>query len=450
MEQKRWLISTPFIVLALVIGSFVTSTAYLGHYSHKLGATALTIVRTTIPTLQPLTEMRLEIHRIVTMGQSEGPGISHDARLSIVRNAQRRFNEAFRKYSELPRQPGDGEISAAMAPAVDQLNRQVDTLLAKTQTDLQEPLSEEALEPLRDAAETMTGLLMQEMSLSARNSDEAQKTLEAARARSERLSQLLYGLCALVAIVGSLLAAQAVRRYMLLSTKYAELQASRALELEQFSARVAHDILGPLQPVSLGLNLLEPKLPSDPKTQEVLARMQRSLGRAQLIVEGLLRFARAGARPEPGEQVSLSHVFEGLREDLLPVAEDAGVSLKLESVPDTRVACAEAALMVVLQNLIRNAIKYIGDGPRKEIITRAAIDSGTVRLLVQDSGPGLPDGLERTVFEPYVRAAGTKQPGIGLGLATVKRIAEAHHGRVGVQSRPGQGATFWVEFPLVA
>ncbi|PTL74958.1 sensor histidine kinase KdpD [Vitiosangium sp. GDMCC 1.1324] len=67
-----------------------------------------------------------------------------------------------------------------------------------------------------------------------------------------------------------------------------------------------------------------------------------------------------------------------------------------------------------------------------------------------DTSARLPAGLERTVFEPYVRAAGTHQPGIGLGLATVKRIAEAHHGRVGVQSTPGQGATFWVELPLAA
>ena len=252
-------------------------------------------------------------------------------------------------------------------------------------------------------------------------------------------------------MVGSLLAAQAVRRYMQLSTKYAELLASRASELEQFSARMAHDILGPLQPISLGLQVLKARLPpADTKSHEVLARSQRSLGRVQLIVDGLLRFARAGAHPEPGDHVGLSQVFEGLREDLVPVAEEAGVSLKLEPVPDAQVACTEAELMVVLQNLIRNAIKYIGAGPRKEIITRVCVTAGTVRLLVEDSGPGLPSGLERTVFEPYVRAPGTRQPGIGLGLATVKRIAEAHSGHVGVQSTPGKGAIFWVELPLLA
>lgn len=449
MEQKRWLISTPFLVLALVVGSFITSTAYLRYYSRRFSGAALSIVRTTLPTLQPLTEMRLEIHRIVTFGHSEGTSILPPGRLALVENAQQRFNDAFQKYSQLPRQLGDEPLNTELAPAVEQLNQTLNRALAEARTNPQKEPSESTLMELQDASETMTRLLMREMTLSAQNSDKARATLDRVRSRSEQLSLILYGVCAIVAVVGTLLAAQAMRRYMRLSVQYAELQASRASELEQFSARVAHDIMGPLQPVSLGLELLKPRLPDDPKTQEILARMHRSLGRARLIVEGLLRFARAGAHPEPGEQVRLPLVFEGLREDLMPVAEDAGVSLTLEPVPDKRVACTEAALMVVLQNLIRNAIKYIGDGPRKEIITHAAINSTTVRLLVKDSGPGLPPGLERTAFEPYVRAAGARQPGIGLGLATVKRIAEAHHGRVGVESTPGQGATFWVEFPLV-
>jgi len=103
-----------------------------------------------------------------------------------------------------------------------------------------------------------------------------------------------------------------------------------------------------------------------------------------------------------------------------------------------------------MQNLIRNAIKYIGEGPCKQIVVRAGLLSGAVHLVVQDSGPGLPSGTERRVFEPYVRVAGTHQPGIGLGLATVKRIVEAHAGRVGVQSNPGKGAAFWVDLPLAA
>jgi signal transduction histidine kinase len=59
----------------------------------------------------------------------------------------------------------------------------------------------------------------------------------------------------------------------------------------------------------------------------------------------------------------------------------------------------------------------------------------------------LPAELGDRVFEPYVRGHDTQVPGVGLGLATVKRIAEAHGGRVGVESHPGRGTTFWIELP---
>jgi signal transduction histidine kinase len=72
------------------------------------------------------------------------------------------------------------------------------------------------------------------------------------------------------------------------------------------------------------------------------------------------------------------------------------------------------------------------------------------RLEVQDSGPGIPDEMRMKIFDPYVRAAQSGIPGLGLGLATVRRLAEAHGGAVGVDSRPGQGSLFWIELPLAA
>jgi signal transduction histidine kinase len=72
-----------------------------------------------------------------------------------------------------------------------------------------------------------------------------------------------------------------------------------------------------------------------------------------------------------------------------------------------------------------------------------------VRIEVEDTGPGLAPGFEERAFEPYVQATHRKKTsGIGLGLATVKRMTQAHAGRVGVVSRPGVGCTFWVELPL--
>jgi signal transduction histidine kinase len=76
----------------------------------------------------------------------------------------------------------------------------------------------------------------------------------------------------------------------------------------------------------------------------------------------------------------------------------------------------------------------------------AEIDA--VRIEIEDNGPGIPPEAERRIFEPFQRLAGTRQPGFGLGLATVKKIVEAYHGCLGVRSCPGKGSIFWFELPM--
>jgi signal transduction histidine kinase len=92
---------------------------------------------------------------------------------------------------------------------------------------------------------------------------------------------------------------------------------------------------------------------------------------------------------------------------------------------------------------MRNAAKYMSDSAVKEITVRVRAKESSVHVEVQDTGPGVPTGLESRIFEPYVRAEGVTQPGIGLGLATVKRLCDAHGGSVGVRSAAGRGSVFW-------
>ena len=71
------------------------------------------------------------------------------------------------------------------------------------------------------------------------------------------------------------------------------------------------------------------------------------------------------------------------------------------------------------------------------------------RFEVDDTGPGVPPELEKTLFDPFVRAKG-HDPGVGLGLATVRRLAQGHGGEVGFRSKPGGGSVFWFELATVA
>jgi signal transduction histidine kinase len=106
-----------------------------------------------------------------------------------------------------------------------------------------------------------------------------------------------------------------------------------------------------------------------------------------------------------------------------------------------------------LHNLVGNAIKYAGDGRQVGLtVSRGTgADGGFVRMAVSDRGPGIPAEELPRIFEPFFRgqrAQDRQIRGNGLGLSLVKRIADAHGGRVTVTSTPGQGSTFTLYLPI--
>src|SRR5262249_36960895 len=159
----------------------------------------------------------------------------------------------------------------------------------------------------------------------------------------------------------------------------------------------------------------------------------------------LFDFARAGARPNPDERGDVEAVVNGVVEEYRPLADGAGARLEASVPAHGPVACNEGLLTAALSNLVRNAITHIDGAPGKRVDIPAADAGARVRIEVRDTGPGLPPGTEDRVFEPFVRGPDSAHPGLGLGLATVKRIVETHGGAVGVESRTGFGCRFWME-----
>jgi signal transduction histidine kinase len=188
---------------------------------------------------------------------------------------------------------------------------------------------------------------------------------------------------------------------------------------------------------------------ADPALNRALDKLEAQGQRMDRVIEGLLGFAIAGAQLENGVTADVRDAIDGVVSDLRPVADKAQTQLVVEAGTDLEVACMPGALASAIANLVGNAVKYIADGTATErrVIIRATAPDDRVRIEVEDNGPGLRPGTEQEVFEAFHRATSGKQPGLGIGLATVKRIAEAHRGRVGVINRPGAGATFWIELP---
>jgi signal transduction histidine kinase len=221
-------------------------------------------------------------------------------------------------------------------------------------------------------------------------------------------------------------------------------QEARSSELEAFAGRIAHDILGPLGTVGIALSLARQQ---PDEAQRFLERGTSAVERINTLVTGLLEFARAGGKPPDGARADLDAAIRDLLAELEPTARAVGAELTTKHERQQVVACNPGVLTSLIANLARNAIKYLGDRPVRRVEIRAHERGRYVRVEVADTGPGLPPAIERRVFEPYIRAPNATEPGFGLGLATVRRLAEAHGGRVGVESTPSVGSTFWFELP---
>jgi signal transduction histidine kinase len=277
--------------------------------------------------------------------------------------------------------------------------------------------------------------------------------IQSERQRATRLSYGLYAFATLLALLAIFSAARISRERAQLLQERSDLTEERnrlteqrVEELSQFAGRVAHDLKNSLGAIGLWVQQLQ----SEDKNNPRLSRLGGSLKRLTNTIDGLLDFARAGAQPDPKASSRLQELLDGVVADVRGEADKVNAELLVEAGAPLDVACPPGALTSVLANLLRNAVKYVveGPGPLRRVVTRVSVHEGRARVEIEDTGPGIPAGQESVIFEPYMRLKGTRQPGLGLGLATVKRIVEAYRGAVGVQSVYGQGSCFWFELPL--
>ena len=219
--------------------------------------------------------------------------------------------------------------------------------------------------------------------------------------------------------------------------------------LQQFIGMVAHDLRGPLGVVATSLELLrESKRRNRAEVeQHVLPATENAIRRMRRLVDDLLGASRIGAgrfqiRPFPMDLIDVTRRVVEQHRGISPLHRlilDAPERLEGEWDPE-RVG-------QLLTNLISNAIKYSPDGGSVRITVRG--DEECVMIRVADEGPGIPANRIRLLFQPFSRL--DREPeteGLGLGLYIAKAIAEAHGGRIWVESEVGSGTAFYVELPM--
>jgi signal transduction histidine kinase len=247
-----------------------------------------------------------------------------------------------------------------------------------------------------------------------------------------------------------------------LQASYAGLEdnvAARTRELElanqhksQFLAQMSHELRTPLHAIlgytQLILDRIYGEVP--PLIAEKLHRVQQSGQHLLQLINAVLDFSRmeSGRLVLSLTEYTMMDVVSTLVTTVEPLAAAKSLRLTVTLPAELPSGLGDAQrLTQVLINLVGNAIACTDVG---EVGLEVSAADDTFTLVVRDTGPGIADEDQRRIFEAFqqVDASSTRRhAGTGLGLTIAKQIIEQHGGRIGVQSRPGQGATFWCTIP---
>jgi signal transduction histidine kinase len=267
---------------------------------------------------------------------------------------------------------------------------------------------------------------------------------QAAIDRQVVLFSVAFGLLLLVIATGLLATYRLVRR----ETETARLKA-------EFVANVSHDLKTPLSLIRVYGETLEMGRVSDEATrQEYYRVINHESERLSRLIDNVLDFSRieGGRRTYDLVPMSVEPVVRDTVESFAYVLAQEGFKVDVAIQPDLPdVSMDVDAVSQALANLIDNAIKY---SEKLRVLTvEAALQDGGIALTVGDEGIGIPQDEQARIFDKFYRVGRSEtqgRRGSGVGLALVRHVAEAHGGRVSVDSRPDEGSRFTLWLPCSA
>ncbi len=430
---------------AAVVATFVAATVYTQHRTREIEGAALTIQGDAAPSIRHLANARAELRRLqllIHRAVADGGG----NRTLEIESGRALLDSELSAYRRLPLFASEAvawqRAEASLAHVNDDVGAVLDGLrrgdepAALTARDLLDSDSEEAGRALSAGIDANVAAAS---GLAGR--------IGTSRRRGAIWAVELDAVGVLLAIFAATLALRISHAHARAVEELQHVAERKAGELEAFATRMAHDIRNPLTTAKLAFDDLARNPSLEDKPRRSAARGSRAIAHAVEVIEGLLNFARAGARAEPGVTSAPSAVADEVAAVLRARAEQVSAELQVAARSSARVMCGPGMLASVIGNLVSNALTYVDGATARRVGIEIDDQGAEVRVTVSDTGPGLPPGVEpAALFQPYMRGPGARGRGLGLGLATVSRIVEAHHGRVGVDSTAA-GCRFWFTLP---
>ena len=223
---------------------------------------------------------------------------------------------------------------------------------------------------------------------------------------------------------------------------------NRTLSLERgFTSVAAHELRTPLAGLRAQAQIAATAT-SPEELAEALAAVMKGVDRAAHLLDQLLDLARMESMAHEARQlaqsVDVAAIYESVLRDLGDLAERRG--LKLESdFMERRIVAMELGMLLLVRNLLGNAIRYTPAGGQVCISTQR--DGDAVTLTVDDSGPGIPQPARGRVFERFERLGAQGSEGVGLGMSIVQSVVVAHQAMIRLLESPLGGLRVQVQFP---
>lgn len=219
--------------------------------------------------------------------------------------------------------------------------------------------------------------------------------------------------------------------------------------IHQMNDNIAHDLRSPITRIR---GLAEVTLTGDGGMDEYIQMAASTIeecDRLLQMINTMLTISRteAGVDPMTFETVDLARAAHEACTLFQPLAEDKGITMQCSARAECLVRGNQQMLQRLLANLVDNAIKYTDAGGSVRVVVDD--QAQRVRLMVQDTGPGIPPADHKQIFQRFYRGDQSRtQGGAGLGLSLAQAITRAHGGEITLQSAPGQGSTFTVLLPV--
>jgi hypothetical protein len=209
----------------------------------------------------------------------------------------------------------------------------------------------------------------------------------------------------------------------------------------------SHDLQEPLRAVAGFVELIKRSLQDslDDKTKEYINFSVDGAKRMQTLISGLLEYSRVGTQGKKPKKTSTKDALDEATARLATSIKETGAEITADDLPI--VHFDDVQLSQLFQNLIGNAIKFRSEQAPRIRINAVRQDSGW-QFAVADNGIGIEPQYTEKIFQIFQRLHGRdKYPGTGIGLSICKKIVERHNGKIWVESKPGNGSTFYFTVP---